>query len=204
MIFNPNAQVLTAIDLQPYRKPRLLHVAGAWKEKKLKSTRASVRSWGFSEPELQQAGAGTRRGVHCLERALARGKSTCGCNKQEARLAGASFRWSIRQPDCAPSTAKERPGAGRAVRSKQLRAAGSVTFCVTRRKSCVVNAACCSAGCQLALFRRGCPFFCRDGTRQRERFRSGLQVQGTSHQSGSSEVIDLTVEVISKKTFHSL
>ena len=36
-----------------------------------------------------------------------------------------------------------------------------------------------SAGCQLAPFRRGCPFFCRDGTRQMERFRSGLQVQGT-------------------------
>ncbi|XP_049654926.1 uncharacterized protein LOC126037982 [Accipiter gentilis] len=80
----------------------------------------------------------------------------------------------------------------------------SVTFRVTRRKSCVVNSTCCSAGCQLAPIRRGCPFFCREGTRQMERFRSGLQVQGTSHQSGSSEVIDLTVEVISNKTFHSL
>ncbi|XP_052651921.1 uncharacterized protein LOC128145602 isoform X6 [Harpia harpyja] len=54
----------------------------------------------------------------------------------------------------------------------------SVTFRVTQRKSCVGNSACCSAGCQLAPFRRGCPFFCRDGRRQMERFRSGLQVQG--------------------------
>ncbi|XP_052651919.1 uncharacterized protein LOC128145602 isoform X4 [Harpia harpyja] len=53
----------------------------------------------------------------------------------------------------------------------------SVTFRVTQRKSCVGNSACCSAGCQLAPFRRGCPFFCRDGRRQMERFRSGLQVQ---------------------------
>ncbi|XP_049686098.1 uncharacterized protein LOC126051206 [Accipiter gentilis] len=132
---------------------------------------------GPNSTSVVQAGAGTRWGVHWLERALARGKSTCGCNEQEARSAGASFRWSVRRPDCAPNTAKERLGAGRAVRSKQLRAAGSVTFHITRRKSCVVNAACCSAGCQLAPFRCGCPFFCRDGTRQRERFRSGLQVQ---------------------------
>ncbi|XP_040975867.1 uncharacterized protein LOC121232591 [Aquila chrysaetos chrysaetos] len=37
-----------------------------------------------------QAGAGTRWGVRCLECALARGESTCGCNEQEPRLAGAS------------------------------------------------------------------------------------------------------------------
>ncbi|XP_052648803.1 uncharacterized protein LOC128144219 isoform X2 [Harpia harpyja] len=54
----------------------------------------------------------------------------------------------------------------------------SVTFRVTRRKSCVVNSACCSGGCQLPPFHRGCPFFCRESTRQMERFRSGLQVQG--------------------------
>ncbi|KAM9588727.1 uncharacterized protein ACIBXB_006217 isoform 3-T5 [Morphnus guianensis] len=33
------------------------------------------------------------------------------------------------------------------------------------------------AGCQLAPFCRGCSFFCHDGTRQMERFCSGLQVQ---------------------------
>ncbi|KAM9594928.1 uncharacterized protein ACIBXB_021005 [Morphnus guianensis] len=33
-------------------------------------------------------------------------------------------------------------------------------------------------GCQLPPFHRGCPFFCRESTRQMERFRSGLQVQG--------------------------
>ncbi|XP_052660213.1 uncharacterized protein LOC128149265 isoform X2 [Harpia harpyja] len=169
--------VLTAVDIQPYQKARPLHIAGACKEKQLKSAGASVRSWGFSEPELYQAGAGTRQGVCCLEHALARGKITCGWNEQELQLAAASFRWSVRQLDCAPSTAEEHPGAGRAVRSEQLRAAGSVTFRVTRRKSCVVNSTCCSAGCQLAPFRCGCPFFCNDGTRQMERFRSGLQVQ---------------------------
>ncbi|KAM9655389.1 uncharacterized protein ACIBXB_008344 [Morphnus guianensis] len=58
------------------------------------------------------------------------------------------------------------------------RAEASVTFRVTRRKSCVVNSACCSGGCQLPPFHRGCPFFCRESTRQMERFRSGLQVQG--------------------------
>ncbi|KAM9588729.1 uncharacterized protein ACIBXB_006217 isoform 6-T8 [Morphnus guianensis] len=34
-----------------------------------------------------------------------------------------------------------------------------------------------TAGCQLAPFCRGCSFFCHDGTRQMERFCSGLQVQ---------------------------
>ncbi|XP_052638131.1 uncharacterized protein LOC128139577 isoform X1 [Harpia harpyja] len=33
-------------------------------------------------------------------------------------------------------------------------------------------------GCQLPPFHCGCPFFCRESTRQMERFRSGLQVQG--------------------------
>ena len=44
MMFNPNTQVLTAIDLRPYQKPRLLQIAGAWKEKELKSTGASAQS----------------------------------------------------------------------------------------------------------------------------------------------------------------
>ncbi|XP_040977798.1 translation initiation factor IF-2-like isoform X3 [Aquila chrysaetos chrysaetos] len=44
--------VLTAVDIQPCGKARPLHVAGACKEKQLKSAGASARSWGFSEPEL--------------------------------------------------------------------------------------------------------------------------------------------------------
>ncbi|XP_029874316.1 uncharacterized protein LOC115343022 isoform X4 [Aquila chrysaetos chrysaetos] len=35
-----------------------------------------------------------------------------------------------------------------------------------------------AAGRQLAPFRRACPFFCHDDTRQMERIHSGLQVQG--------------------------
>ncbi|KAM9600855.1 uncharacterized protein ACIBXB_004063 isoform 2-T6 [Morphnus guianensis] len=35
-----------------------------------------------------------------------------------------------------------------------------------------------AGGCQVPAFHRSCPFFCRESTRQMERFRSGLQVQG--------------------------
>ena len=58
MMFNPNAQVLTAIDLRPYQKPRLLQIAGAWKEKELKLQLArAVASGSWNETGRPLSGA---------------------------------------------------------------------------------------------------------------------------------------------------
>jgi len=65
-----------------------------------------------------------RQGVCCLQHVLARAKITCSCNEQELQLAGGCIGWSIHWQDCAPSTAEDWPGVGRAVPSKELQWGG--------------------------------------------------------------------------------
>ncbi|XP_040981053.1 uncharacterized protein LOC115345234 isoform X3 [Aquila chrysaetos chrysaetos] len=91
--------------------------------------------------------------------------SACGRiplhSPQQVRPSTCTTGWrTVKQQDL-----QERKGGEKEKETSELaKASGSA-----ESKSC--------GGCQLPPFHCGCPFFCRESTRQMERFRSGLQVQ---------------------------
>ncbi|XP_040981052.1 uncharacterized protein LOC115345234 isoform X2 [Aquila chrysaetos chrysaetos] len=87
----------------------------------------------------------------------------------------ASSRWrTVKQQDL-----QERKGGEKEKETSELaKASGSA-----ESKSC--------GGCQLPPFHCGCPFFCRESTRQMERFRSGLQVQAETRTTPNPLILGL-------------